>query len=171
MSRHGFSPYLAAGVGGASESQEATKLLIRYFQFYHLFMILSTMQLYLVNNPLTVPIVPTRLPLVGKHHFPNSSHPPPPPSWRCSKSVLQSVLAHHNYLCHSPSNRCQRCGGHTTCVATAKMRPRDTYGREGSRTITIWPLGDRTRTHRSKEVAVPAGLTVVPFNPAMAWRN
>ena len=126
----------------------------------------------LLNSPPTVPIVPTRLPLVCKHHFPNSSHPPPPPSsWQCSKSVLQSVLAHHSYLCHSPSNRCQRCGGHTTCVATAKMRPRDTYGREGSRTITICPLGDRTCTHRSKEVAVPAGPTVVPFNPAMAWRN
>ena len=87
-------------------------------------------------------------------------------------SVLQSVLAHHSYLCHSPSNRCQRCGGHTTCVATAKMRPRDTYGREGSMTITIWSLGDRICcTHGSKEVAVSAGLTVVPFNPAMARRN
>lgn len=36
--------------------------------------------------------------------------------------------------------------------------------------MTIWPLGDGTScTHRSKEVAVPASLTVVPLNPAMAW--
>ena len=33
-----------------------------------------------------------------------------------------------------------------------------------------WPLGDGTScTHGSKEVAVPASLTVVPLNPAMAW--
>lgn len=36
--------------------------------------------------------------------------------------------------------------------------------------MIIWPLGVRTScTHRSKEVAVPASLTVVPLNPAMAW--
>ena len=42
------------------------------------------------------------------------------------------------------------------------------------RTMSLCPqaiagLRGTSCTHRSKEVAVPASLTVVPLNPAMAW--